>query len=75
MTMGAPSSALNPARTQIERAIEELYAAGLELQTSNDRDDATPCMTAMLPGCVSRIADLMTDLRKVADGLSDNSGS
>jgi hypothetical protein len=67
MTMGERTAALNADRTEIERAIEGLYAAGLELQASTDRNDVTPCITAIVPGCVQRIAELMTDLRKAAE--------
>ena len=67
MTERERASALDIDRTPIERAIEALYAAGLELQVSPDRGDVTPCMTAMLPGCVQRITDVMTDLRAIAE--------
>lgn len=67
MTMGERTAALSADRTGIERAIEGLYAAGLELQVSTDGNDVTPCVMAIVPGCVQRISELMTDLRKAAE--------
>ena len=67
MTMEKRRVTRSAEKNEIERAIEGLYAAGLELQSGSDRVDVAPCLTAIVPGCLQRIADLMTDLRKVAD--------
>ncbi|HEY5476282.1 MAG TPA: hypothetical protein VIK11_06150 [Tepidiformaceae bacterium] len=67
MSMGERTSGQRGEKTEIERAIEELFAAGLELQAGACRSDASPDMAAVLPGYVRRIGDLMTDLRRVAE--------
>ena len=76
-TTRARATAPHDSKTGIERIIEDLYAAGLNLEVMADRRDLTPSMTAVLPDCVRRISELMTDLSEVAgdlppDPFSDN---
>lgn len=54
--------------SRIERAIEELYAAGLELEGVRSRK-------AMSRACVHRIDAIMSDLRAAARGKTRGSQS
>jgi len=49
-------------RTNIERLIEELYAAALELQVSPINLTGVP-----IPACIERLDAVMTYLRNAAD--------
>ncbi|HEY5475349.1 MAG TPA: hypothetical protein VIK11_01425 [Tepidiformaceae bacterium] len=66
MTTMVRSYATDSSRKGIERAIEELYAAGLELQAAESNRDVPAYTRALMPECVRRIAALIDDLRITA---------
>lgn len=57
----------------IERAIAQLYAAGLELQSAGARRDIAPRRRAIISGEVERIAGLIDEIRSAADTPSRRS--
>ncbi len=70
MTTMTGSYSTGSSRRGIERAIAELYAAGLDLQTTGASREVPPDTRAMMPEYVRRIAEIIDDLRIVAGGAS-----
>jgi hypothetical protein len=68
-TMVEPSISSSSSKG-IERAIAELYAAGLDLQTTGASRDVPVQMRAQMPEYIRRVAALIDDLRIVANSSS-----
>ena len=70
MTAMVEPSITSSSRKGIERAIAELYAAGLYLQTTAASRDVPAQMRAQMPEYIRRVAALIDDLRIVANNSS-----
>ena len=70
MTTMVESSISSSSRKGIERAIAELYAAGLDLQTTGASRDVPVQMRAQMPEYIRRVAALIDDLRIAANSSS-----
>ena len=70
MTTIAGTFSAGTSRKAIEHAIAELYAAGLDLQTSGASRDVPAATRAMMPEYVRRIGEIIEDLRIVAGDVS-----
>ena len=70
MTTMVEPSTTSSSRKGIERAIVELYAAGLDLQTTAGSREVPVQMRAQMPEYIRRVAALIDDLRIVANSSS-----
>lgn len=70
MTTMVEPSITSSSRKGIERAIAELYAAGLDLQTTGASRHVPVQIRAQMPEYVRRVAALIDDLRIVANSSS-----
>jgi len=64
--MASQAAVMYHSKPQIERAIEELYAAGLELQGTVGSTGAS----GTLPDCIHRIDAIMSELREAVTGTN-----